>query len=74
MDGDPQAHANAEANASDPAIRAFLDDIWSVYKRHDLALDRMSPEEPMLIRRLVDQDEEFLRESCDTTSPNFNGT
>lgn len=57
MDGNQQAQTNAEANERDPAIKAFLDDIWAAYRKHDLVLDRMSPEEPMLIRRLEDQDE-----------------
>jgi hypothetical protein len=66
-----QQRSDVKINEADPAIKAFLADIWAVYKRHDLALDRMSADEPLLIRRLQDTDEEFLKAACDTTSPNL---
>jgi len=60
--------ADKEPTEAALTVKAFLDDIWSVYKKYRLALDRVGGGAPLLVRALEEHDESRLREALDTTA------
>ncbi len=58
---------------ADPRIKAFLDEMWDLFRKHKLCIQQREEDGPLLICELDDSFEVALYGALNTTVEDFDG-